>query len=75
MIVSAPSLLALSTLAAQVVANNHPATGVILANAALTILEDELELGGGIFTPACLGQGVVDRLNASGFRFETETRA
>ncbi|PSR94426.1 Saccharopine dehydrogenase-domain-containing protein [Coniella lustricola] len=48
-------------------------TGVILAQSALTILEDDLDLGGGVFTPACLGQGVIDRLDASGFRFETKT--
>lgn len=49
-------------------------TGIFLAQAALTVLEDELDLGGGgVFTPACLGQGFVDRVNAAGFKTETKT--
>ncbi|CAN8096767.1 unnamed protein product [Discula destructiva] len=50
-------------------------TGIFLAQAALTILEDNVEDlgGGGIFTPACLGQGLVDRVDAAGFKFETKT--
>ncbi|KAK1769368.1 Saccharopine dehydrogenase-domain-containing protein [Phialemonium atrogriseum] len=47
-------------------------TGVLAAQAASTILEDDIELEGGIYTPACLGQGFIDRLNDAGFRFETK---
>ncbi|KAH7329126.1 Saccharopine dehydrogenase-domain-containing protein [Stachybotrys elegans] len=43
-------------------------TGMFLAQAALTLLEDDVALGGGIYTPACLGQGFVDRCNAAGFK-------
>ncbi|KAF5982926.1 hypothetical protein FCOIX_3464 [Fusarium coicis] len=43
-------------------------TGMLLAEIAATILEDEIELDGGSYTPACLGQGLVDRLDKSGFR-------
>jgi short subunit dehydrogenase-like uncharacterized protein len=48
-------------------------TGVLLAEAAMTILKDETkakEFGGGIYTPATLGQPFIDRLNAAGFKFE-----
>lgn len=49
-------------------------TGALLAQAALTVLEDEVDLGGGgIFTPACLGQGFVDRLDGVGFKVQTES--
>lgn len=49
-------------------------TGIFLAEAALTVLEDDIDLGGGgVFTPACLGQGFVDRVNAAGFKVETKT--
>ncbi|KAJ4392169.1 hypothetical protein N0V93_005792 [Gnomoniopsis smithogilvyi] len=49
-------------------------TGIFLAQAALTVLEDDIDLGGGgVFTPACLGQGFVDRVHAAGFRIETKT--
>lgn len=49
-------------------------TAIILAQAALTILEnyDDLQLGGGIYTPACLGQPFIERLNSQGFKFETK---
>ncbi|KAJ2905590.1 hypothetical protein MKZ38_004884 [Zalerion maritima] len=47
-------------------------TGTLLAQAALTILEDDLELEGGVYTPACLGQPFIDRLAPSGFRIETK---
>ncbi|KAF5575746.1 hypothetical protein FPCIR_12996 [Fusarium pseudocircinatum] len=43
-------------------------TGMLLAEIAATILEDDIELDGGSYTPACLGQGLVDRLDRSGFR-------
>lgn len=49
-------------------------TGMFLAQGALTLLEDDVDLGGGgVFTPACLGQGFVDRVGASGFKIETKT--
>ncbi|ORY69591.1 Saccharopine dehydrogenase-domain-containing protein [Pseudomassariella vexata] len=48
-------------------------TATFLAQGAATILQDDLKLKGGIYTPACLGQGYVDRLNATGFKMETRT--
>lgn len=49
-------------------------TAVFLAEAARTLLEDDVDLGGGgVFTPACLGQGFVDRVDATGFKIETKT--
>lgn len=49
-------------------------TGAFLAQAAATLLEDDVDLGaGGVFTPACLGQQFVDRLDGAGFKIETET--
>lgn len=49
-------------------------TAVFLAQAAATVLEDDIDLGGGgVFTAACLGQGFVDRLNTAGFKIETKT--
>lgn len=48
-------------------------TGLFLAEAALTILEDDLDLGGGVFTPACLGQKYLDRVNDAGFKVEVRT--
>lgn len=58
----------------HVLTSNDAVTGLFLAQAALTILEDDVDLGGGgVFTPACLGQGFVDRVDAAGFRFETKT--
>jgi short subunit dehydrogenase-like uncharacterized protein len=38
-------------------------TGILLAQAALSILKDEHDLSGGVYTPACLGQKFIDRLN------------
>lgn len=46
-------------------------SGLLLAQAASTILEEDLGLEGGIYTPACLGQGYIDRLEGTGFHFET----
>jgi short subunit dehydrogenase-like uncharacterized protein len=46
-------------------------SGLLLAQAAATILEDDLRLEGGIYTPACLGQGFIDRLDAAKFHFES----
>lgn len=50
-------------------------TGVLLAEAAIVILrEDSLvkRLGGGVLTPAGLGQPFIDRLKDAGFIIETE---
>ncbi|ODA79647.1 hypothetical protein RJ55_05241 [Drechmeria coniospora] len=47
-------------------------TAVFMAQGALTILEDDLELDGGVYTPACLGQGYVDRLHNAGFKMEVK---
>jgi short subunit dehydrogenase-like uncharacterized protein len=35
-----------------------------------TLLEDDIELEGGVYTPACLGSNFIDRLDKAGFRFE-----
>ncbi|KAG8165503.1 hypothetical protein KVR01_004055 [Diaporthe batatas] len=49
-------------------------TAAFLAHGALTVLEDDVDLGGGgVFTPACLGQGFVDRLDGVGFKIQTES--
>lgn len=54
--------------------NESVVTGVFLAEGALTVLEDKLDLGGGgVFTPACLGQSFVDRVGTAGFTVETKT--
>ena len=47
-------------------------TGILLAEAAATILEEDLELPGGVYTAACLGQPFIDRLERAGFHFETK---
>ncbi|KAK2626002.1 hypothetical protein QTJ16_004264 [Diplocarpon rosae] len=45
-------------------------TGVSVAEAAISILRDGHELSGGVYTPACLGQKFIDRLEGAGFQFE-----
>ena len=45
-------------------------TGVLLGEAAISILRDGHKLSGDIYTPACLGQKFIDRLQAAGFKFE-----
>jgi short subunit dehydrogenase-like uncharacterized protein len=47
-------------------------TAAFLVQAARTLLEDDLGLGGGVYTPACLGQGYIDRLDDSGVKIETK---
>lgn len=47
-------------------------TGVFVAQAALTLLEDDTGLEGGIYTAACLGQPYIDRLDAAGLHFDTK---
>jgi short subunit dehydrogenase-like uncharacterized protein len=51
---------------------NYFLTGILLGEAAATLLEDEVDLPGGTYTPACLGQGFIDRLDKHGFRFENK---
>jgi short subunit dehydrogenase-like uncharacterized protein len=50
-------------------------TGVLVAEAAMVILHHDTlakELGGGLLTPATLGQPFIDRLRDAGVIFETE---
>jgi short subunit dehydrogenase-like uncharacterized protein len=50
-------------------------TGVLLSEAAITILRDETaasKLGGGVLTPATLGQPFIDRLAKVGYHTEIE---
>ncbi|KAI1376219.1 Saccharopine dehydrogenase-domain-containing protein [Hypoxylon crocopeplum] len=47
-------------------------TAVFLAQAASTILRETIELKGGIYTPACLGQKYIDHLNDAGLKVETQ---
>jgi short subunit dehydrogenase-like uncharacterized protein len=47
-------------------------TGILLAEAARTLLEEDVELPGGVYTAACLGQPYIDRLARGGFHFETK---
>jgi short subunit dehydrogenase-like uncharacterized protein len=50
-------------------------TAALLAQGAATILQDDtVKLTGGIYTPACLGQGYIDRLENAGVHIETEIR-
>ncbi|KAI1115072.1 hypothetical protein F5Y14DRAFT_144690 [Nemania sp. NC0429] len=46
-------------------------TAVCLSLVARVLLEDDLGLRGGVYTPACLGQGFIDRLDEAGFKMET----
>lgn len=47
-------------------------TGILLAEAASTLLEDDVDLSGGVYTAACLGQPYIDRLDRGGFHIETK---
>ncbi|KAF4996540.1 hypothetical protein FDECE_12392 [Fusarium decemcellulare] len=47
-------------------------TGMLLAEIAATILEDDVQLDGGSYTPACLGQGLIDRLDRSGLKMDVK---
>lgn len=56
-------------------------TGIFLAEAAVVILRGKTEgkgrimaraLGGGVLTPATLGESYIERLRTAGVRFETE---
>lgn len=54
------------------VANAMAVTAMLLAQAALTILEDDVPMTGGVYTPASLGQGFVDRIHNEGFKIEAK---
>ncbi|CEI38804.1 hypothetical protein FVEN_g4663 [Fusarium venenatum] len=47
-------------------------TAVLLSEIAATILEDNIELGGGSYTPACFGQSLIDRLDKSGLKLDVK---
>lgn len=47
-------------------------TGILVAEGALTLLEDDVGLNGGVYTAALLGQGLIDRLEKAGLKFETK---
>ena len=47
-------------------------TGILLAEAASTLLEEDVDLPGGLYTAACLGQPFIDRLERGGFHIETK---
>jgi short subunit dehydrogenase-like uncharacterized protein len=50
----------------------YECTAVCVSQAAMSVLTDGHKLGGGIYTPACLGQKFIDRLDVAGFKFETK---
>ncbi|KAL7798459.1 Saccharopine dehydrogenase domain-containing protein [Trichoderma ceciliae] len=45
-------------------------TAMFCSEGARTILEDDLKLDGGFYTPCCLGQGIIDRAHDGGFKME-----
>jgi short subunit dehydrogenase-like uncharacterized protein len=47
-------------------------TAATLSQAVMTILDDELRLEGGIYTPALLGENYLDRLQSAGFKVEVK---
>lgn len=47
-------------------------TGVLMSQAAMTVLEGEADLPPGVFTASCLGQPFVDRLDKAGFHIESK---
>ncbi|OAA54135.1 saccharopine dehydrogenase [Niveomyces insectorum RCEF 264] len=47
-------------------------TGMLVAEAAMTLLEDDIKLNGGIYTPSFLGQSYIDRLDRAGLKFESK---
>lgn len=52
-----------------------PVTAGFIAQAAGTLLQDDgPQLRGGVYTPACLGQPYINRLQEVGFKFETEVQ-
>ncbi|QKX60760.1 uncharacterized protein TRUGW13939_07906 [Talaromyces rugulosus] len=51
-------------------------TAALLAEAAITMLQEDngTRLTGGVYTPACLGQAYINRLQEVGFKFDLEIR-
>ncbi|KAH6687314.1 saccharopine dehydrogenase [Plectosphaerella plurivora] len=49
-------------------------SGMLPSQGALTLLEEDVKLPGGVFTPSCLGQPFVDRIGKAGFTLETELK-
>lgn len=47
-------------------------TATLIAQAAATLLQEDVGLIGGVYTPASLGQGYIDRLNENGFEIESK---
>jgi short subunit dehydrogenase-like uncharacterized protein len=45
----------------------------LLAEAAATLLQEDVDLPGGVYTPACLGQPFIDRLDRAGFHIEVKS--
>lgn len=45
---------------------------MLTSQGALTLLEEDVNLPGGIFTAACLGQPFVDRTDKQGLKLETK---
>lgn len=45
---------------------------MFLAQASLTLLEEDTGLEGGIYTPACLGQAFIDRASQGGFKLDVK---
>lgn len=43
-----------------------------LLQAALTVLDEDVGLQGGVYTPACLGQAYLDRVNDAGFKVDVK---
>lgn len=47
-------------------------TGLFLGQAAITVLEDDVDLPGGIYTPVCLGETFVNRVSDAGFTMDVK---
>lgn len=47
-------------------------TALLLGQAAATLLQEDVQLSGGVYTPASLGQGYIDRLDENGFKVESK---
>ncbi|KAL9946172.1 hypothetical protein ACHAO5_004168 [Verticillium nonalfalfae] len=47
-------------------------SGMMMAQGALSLLEDNLELPGGVYTASCLGQKFVDRVGDAGLKMEVK---
>ncbi|KAJ2977304.1 hypothetical protein NUW58_g7850 [Xylaria curta] len=52
--------------------NPYQLTAIFMSQAARMLLEEDLGLIGGVYTPACLGQGYIDRLDEYGLKVETK---